>query len=59
MPKRREQEELAAAVDSLREESAALRKKFGELEQRLHRLEIREEILESPGAPGDAPVKYE
>jgi hypothetical protein len=43
----------------LREEVEALRKKIGELEPRVDRLEVRDAILESPGAPGDPSVKYE
>jgi phage shock protein A len=51
--------QLEAKLGALDEEVAALRKKSGELEQRVNRLEVRDEIRESPGAVGDPSAKYE
>lgn len=50
--------ELEGQLGVLKEAVAALQKKTGELEQRLSRLEVRDEILESPGAAGDPSMKY-
>jgi hypothetical protein len=49
---------LQREVVDLREQLLTLRNKTGELDQRLHRLEVREELLESPGAAGDERVEY-
>lgn len=48
------QRELAA----LREELMTLKNRTGELERRLARLEVKEQLAESPDAAGDNAVKY-
>ena len=50
-------QELKRELGSLREELLDLRRQVGEMAQRLDRLEVREELLESPGAAGDEAVK--
>jgi hypothetical protein len=45
--------ELGALTDNV----AVIRKELAQLEQRVRTLEIREELLESPSAAGDEPVR--
>jgi hypothetical protein len=51
-------EAMRREVDEIRAEIVALKNRTGELDTRLRRLEAREELLESPSAAGDRPVKY-
>jgi predicted nucleic acid-binding Zn-ribbon protein len=50
-------EALTRELASLREEVADLRHAIADIQERLRRLEIKEELLESPGAAGDEPVR--
>lgn len=49
-------ETLDRKLTSLRDEMLALRKRTGDLEERIRRLELRDEVLQNPGASGDAPI---
>lgn len=51
--------ELEAELGELRQTLSALQKKTAELDRRLDRLEVRDEVMESPGAPGDPSMRYE
>jgi prefoldin subunit 5 len=51
-------EGLERDLAALREEVVGLRRAIAEVENRLNRLEVREEILESPEAAGDEPVRH-
>jgi predicted nucleic acid-binding Zn-ribbon protein len=49
---------LRRELKQIHEDLSELRNKTGELEQRLLRLEVKEELLESPGAAGDQAVRF-
>jgi hypothetical protein len=49
---------LRRELEEIRAELLALKNRTGELETRLLRLEVKEELLESPAAAGDRAVKY-
>jgi hypothetical protein len=55
---RNRKETLRREIEELRAEISKLVHKTGDLERRLHRLEVKEELLESPTAAGDAQVNY-
>lgn len=46
----------AAELDEIREELAHLKARLGQIEERLNRLEVREELWQTPDLAGDEPV---
>lgn len=49
--------EVRAELSALREEVDALHRRLVEVEGRVDRLEVKEEVWQEPDAPGDRPVE--
>lgn len=57
MTERTTELDVPQALEELREEIRMLRRQLDRLVRRVESLEVREEMLERPGAAGDEPVE--